>query len=191
LDALGVEKTSWVGHDWGGWTGLLAALRAPERIARMLVLCVPHLWTPRHPRQLALLSYQGPVSMPGLGRQMAKRMVPTILQSGRGSDRLSESDVAQFADHLPPAVSVAMYRTFLSRELWPIVRGRYARAKLEVPTTVVIGAKDLVTRGLPTGPVDGQPQLGVERIDGVAHWIPEQRPDVVRDWVKRLGGAKS
>lgn len=185
LDALNIERVTWVGHDWGGWTGELAALRAPERIERLLVLCVPHLWVPPNPRQLALLSYQGPISVPFVGPWAAQRMVPRILQAGRGGDRLSPDDVARFADHIPPEVTVAMYRTFLTRELLPIARGRYARDKLQMPTTVMVGARDMVTKVVQPGPVPGQPQIEVQRIDGVAHWVPEQRPDVVIDWVRR------
>jgi pimeloyl-ACP methyl ester carboxylesterase len=185
LDALGVEQVTWIGHDWGAWTGMLAALRAPERISRALILNVPHLWLPPHPRQLALLGYQGPMSLPLIGAQAAERMVPRILQVGRGGDRLPASDVELFANHIPPQVSVAMYRTFLTREVLPIARGRYAEAKLELPTTVMYGEHDPVTRGLGPGPVRGQPNLQVERVDAVAHWIPEQRPQVVLDWLGR------
>ena len=185
MDVLGVARVSWIGHDWGGWVGQLVALRAPERIERMLVLCVPHLWTAPHPRQLALLGYQGPISLPGVGRLMARRMIRPVLQSGRGSDPLPSGDLELFAQHIPPKVTVAMYRTFLTREVLPIARGRYARSRLQVPTTVAVGAKDLVTRGLAPGPVAHQPALQVARIDGVAHWLPEQRPDTVLDWVGR------
>ena len=55
LDALGIERVAWVGHDWGGWIGLIAALRFPERFERMLSLCVPHLWTTLEPRHAAML----------------------------------------------------------------------------------------------------------------------------------------
>lgn len=185
LDALAVERVTWIGHDWGGWVGQLAALRAPERIERLLVLCVPHLWVPTHPRQLALLGYQGPVSLPVAGRRMARRMIRPILQAGRGHDPLTGDDLELFAQHVPPKVTVAMYRTFLTREVLPIVRGRYARSRLEVPATVMVGARDLVTRGVAAGPVRGQPRLEVEVIDGVAHWVPEQRPDVVIGWAAR------
>jgi pimeloyl-ACP methyl ester carboxylesterase len=185
LDALNIERVTWIGHDWGGWVGELAALRAPERIGRMLVLCVPHLWVPPHPRQLALLGYQGPISLPVLGRTMAQWMVPAILQAGRGGERLPDEDVALFAQHIPAEVTVAMYRTFLTRELLPIARGRYAHAKLQVPTTVMVGARDRVTRGVTSGAVPGQPLLHVEEIDGVAHWLPEQRPDAVTGWLAR------
>jgi len=152
----------------------------------MLTLCIPHLWTPPHLRQLALmLSYQGPISLPWLGPRVAGRMVPAILQTGRGTERLEASEVALFAKHIPAAVTVAMYRTFLTRELVPIARGRYAGAVLSVPTTLLIGARDLVTISIPAGSVAGQPQLHVDTLDGVAHWVPEQRPQAIIDWVDR------
>jgi pimeloyl-ACP methyl ester carboxylesterase len=61
--------------------------------------------------------------------------------------------------------------------------GRYADAVLAVPTTLMVGAADVITRGLETGPVAGQPNLRVEVLDGVGHWVPEQRPQSVIDWV--------
>ena len=188
LDALNVDQVTWIGHDWGGWTGMLAALKAPQRIGRALVLSVPHLWLAPHPRQLALLGYQGPISLPFLGTRAAERMVPRILQAGRRDDPLPASDVELFANHVPPRVTVGMYRTFLTKEVLPIARGRYARAKLQLPTTLMYGERDLVTRGLEPGSAPGQPELQVERVNGVAHWIPEQRPQEVIDWLSRASG---
>jgi pimeloyl-ACP methyl ester carboxylesterase len=78
-----------------------------------------------------------------------------------------------------------MYRTYLTREVAPIVRGRYAESALGVPTTLLVGTRDLVTRGARAGPVAGQPQLHVELVAGVGHWVPEQRPQAVVDWVSR------
>jgi pimeloyl-ACP methyl ester carboxylesterase len=53
-----------------------------------------------------------------------------------------------------------------------------------VPTTLIVGADDPVTRGTSAGDVHGQPQLSVRALDSVAHWIPEQRPQAVIDWVE-------
>lgn len=183
LDALGIARVTWVGHDWGAVVGFLAALRAPARIERMLTLCVPHLWARRDPRQVGLmLSYQGPLSLPVVGPRVADPMARRILQTGRYGQKLSDHDLSVFADHLPPRVSVAMYRTFLTRELPPIARGRFADETLQVPTTLLIGERDLVTRMVESGPVDGQPLLRVEPVSGVAHWVPEQRPREIVDW---------
>jgi len=183
LDALGIAKATWVGHDWGGWTGFLAAMRAPERLQRLLALCIPHPWAAPDPRRLALLAYQGPISLPFLGERISTPMIRAILRAGRGGERLDPADNALFAAHIPPRVSVAMYRTFLTRELIPAARGRYAKEILQTPTTVLVGTKDLVTKGSPTGAVEGQPQLDVRAIEGVAHWIPEQRSQEIVDWI--------
>ncbi len=183
LDELGIERVTWVGHDWGGWAGVLAALRAPERFDRMLMVCIPHLWVkPTLGRLVVGLSYQGPISLPFVGPRISNPMVRRILQVGRGGDPLEEADVDVFADHIPASVTVAMYRTFLTRELGPIVRGRYADAVLHVRTTMLLGRRDQVTGGIPAGPVDGQPQLHVKTLDGVAHWVPEQRSQAIIDW---------
>ena len=111
-------------------------------------------------------------------------MIPRVLQAGRGDDRLPAADVKLFADHVSAQVTVAMYRTFLTREALPIARGRYAHAKLELPTTLMYGEQDQVTRGLEPGPVEGQPELRVEKVDGVGHWLPEQRPQTVIEWLE-------
>lgn len=188
LDALGIERVTWVGHDWGGWTGMLAALRAPERFDRMLAVCIPHLWVKPSLRRFAvLLSYQAPISLPLVGPRIAEPMVRRILQVGRGGDPLQQAEVAVFAEHLPASVTVAMYRTFLTRELRPIMRGRYAGAVLQVPTTLLLGRRDQVTAGIPAGSVDGQPKLNVELLDAVAHWVPEQRSQAIIDWSSSTG----
>lgn len=186
LDALQIERATWVGHDWGGWSGFLAALRAPQRIDRLLALCVPHPWAKARPAQVGIfLGYQGPLSLPLVGARVARPMARAILAGGRGRENLEPADVAHLADRIAPHATVAMYRTNLTREMLPVIRGRYAGARLEVPTTLMLGAKDPVTKGAAAGPVAGQPNLRVEVLEGVAHWVPEQRPQVVVDWLLR------
>ncbi len=182
LDTLGIASASWIGHDWGGWTGFLAAMRAPERLERMLALSIPHLWRPAHPRQLALLGYQGPLSLPLIGPRVAGPMARAVLRAGRGSERLPAGDLALFVEHIPPAVTVAMYRTFLTRELVALARGRFDDSILQVPTKLMIGSRDPVTKGISGGPVDGQPKLEVEVLGDVGHWLPEMRTKAIIDW---------
>jgi hypothetical protein len=55
-----------------------------------------------------------------------------------------------------------------------------------VPTTLILGRADAVTKGTASGPVMGQSQLHVEVLDRVAHWVPEQRPEAIIDWVHQI-----
>lgn len=184
LDALGIDRVTWVGHDWGAYSGFLAALRAPWRIERMLALSIPHPWARRDPRLLAVfLTYQTPLSLPLLGPRVADRLLRRILQSGRGGEPLSQAVVDLYAEHIPPRTTVSMYRTFLTREAPGVVGGRFAGRTLEVPTLLLAGQRDPVTIGMRAGPVAGQPNLRVRVVPDVAHWIPEQRPEEVIRWI--------
>ncbi len=41
-DALGLERFTLIGHDWGGAVAWLAALRHPDRIQRLVIVNAPH-----------------------------------------------------------------------------------------------------------------------------------------------------
>ncbi len=68
----------------------------------------------------------------------------------------------------------------------PLARGRYAGDMLAVPSTLIVGRADAVTTGIGAGPVAGQPQLHVDVLDRVAHWVPEQRPQAIVDWAAQI-----
>lgn len=184
LDAIGIEKVTWAGHDWGAHAGFLAALRSPERFERLVPLCVPPPFSrDRSLRALALLlSYQGPISTPLVGRFIVRHgMAGRILRIARGKGEWTDEEVRTYDEILRsrPHVTVAMYRTFLTRELLPLARGRYVGRTLAVPTTLLVGDRDLITRSVPAGPYDGQPNLSVQRVPGIGHFLPEEEPDAV------------
>ena len=41
-DALGIDRFTLVGHDWGGAVAWMAALRHPDRVARLAIVNAPH-----------------------------------------------------------------------------------------------------------------------------------------------------
>lgn len=184
LDAMGIEKAVWAGHDWGAFAGTLAALRAPERFERLITMCIPPPFsTKRDPRTLALvLGYQVPISTPLLGSFIVRHgFAGAILKRGRGKGEWTEDEVRTYDDvfRAKPHVTVAMYRTFLTREILPLAKGRYATQQLQVPTRLLVGDRDLITRAVPAGPFEGQPDLVVERVPGVGHFLLEEDPDAV------------
>lgn len=184
LDALGVERFTWVGHDWGAFAGFLAAFRAPERFERLVALCVPPPFSrDRSLSSLALLlSYQAPISAPGLGSLIVRRgFAGRVLNIARAKGSFSADEVRTYDDvfRARPHVTVGMYRTFLTKELAPLAKGKYAGRRLEVPTQIVVGDCDKVTRSVQPGSYPDQPSVTVRRVDGVGHFLPEEAPEAL------------
>jgi pimeloyl-ACP methyl ester carboxylesterase len=201
LDALGLERVGLVGHDWGGWTGFLACLRAPERFRAFLALGITHPFQSLDPgvREAHHLSYQVLLSSPVLAAQLLQRsprLVETIIRIGTtregaftAEDRRLYADVLREPDRA--RATVALYRTFLLRETLPVLRGRYAGARLTVPARLLSGDGDpVISAGLLTGWQAAAPDLHVEVVPGCGHFLPEEVPDLVAEHVGALfGGA--
>src|ERR671917_2322613 len=65
---LGIQRFRYVGHDWGAYVGMLAALREPARVERLVALSIPHPWQGRpDPRLMLYGTYQLVLAGP-LGR---------------------------------------------------------------------------------------------------------------------------
>ena len=73
LDALGIERAGLLGHDWGGWAGFLAVLRAPERFTGYVAMGTAHPWTRRALEVVARVAYQPPIATPVLGPRLIRR----------------------------------------------------------------------------------------------------------------------
>jgi pimeloyl-ACP methyl ester carboxylesterase len=184
LDALGVGQAGYLGHDWGGWTGWLLGIRAPERFTRMMLVGIVHPWTPR---LAALLNfwrtlYQYPLAAPVLG--------PALVRDGRVvrmalAGSMPAGDAAVFADVLrEPArahASSLMYRHFQLRELPALAAGRLAGARIELPVKLLFGRDE---RPQSAGQLQGVerhvPRAEIELVDG-GHWLLDQRPQLVAD----------
>lgn len=196
LDALELESVGYVGHDWGAFCGFLACFAAPERITAFLGLGIPHPWPSRHDRlnpwRLAGLGYQIPLAT--VGHALTRRRLTTrVLKAASVRDTFDERDIAVYESTMGSErgarTTVAMYRTFLLRELLPLARGRYADARLEVPARLIVGNDDLIVRGADLlGYEANAPRFEVERRDGVRHFIPEERPELVAERARELFG---
>ncbi|HEX2016993.1 MAG TPA: alpha/beta hydrolase [Solirubrobacteraceae bacterium] len=196
LDELGIERASWLGHDWGAFCGLLAALRHPDRIERLMVLSVPHLWPSReerlNPRRMASFAYQLPLSAPVLGaRLMRAGATRQVLRRGRAVGHYSEHELRSYDQILRTPngarATVGYYRSFVTRELPAILTGRYSRSHLRPPTRLLIGTRDPIGAGAKLdGPIDNAPGLEVEWVPGAGHFLPEERPDLVAERAQRF-----
>ncbi|MCW2613556.1 MAG: Soluble epoxide hydrolase [Frankiales bacterium] len=194
LDVLDLPQVGLVGHDWGGWAGFLACLRAPERFSAFLALGIPHPFQRARPAAALdawRLAYQAPLSTPLLGRALVRwpGVVEQVIRAGSRADL--GSDLRTYGEVLrEPArarATVALYRSFLLHEGPRVMAGRYLSQRLTVPTRLVVGAHDPVASGrLLEGFEEHADDMSLEVLPGVGHFVPEEAPQVVADRSRAL-----
>ncbi|MGN6257945.1 MAG: alpha/beta fold hydrolase [Solirubrobacterales bacterium] len=189
LDELGIERVNLVGHDWGGWIGFLLCLRKPERFQRYLALNILPPWTSMRAMapHLWRFWYQWLILSPGVGYRLhtSGRFVPKVLVGGSvRREPWDDTTIHAFSDTFTePArarAAVQMYRVFNLREVGPIARGRYAKARLKVPTLLLFGTGDAaLNHNLLAGYEQHADNMTVEKIDNCGHFIADEMPDLV------------
>jgi pimeloyl-ACP methyl ester carboxylesterase len=192
LDRLGIERVRLIGHDWGGWLGFLLCLRQPERVERFLGLAILHPW---QQVDLTLLrnswrfGYQDLLSSPLIGAWLVRQpglMQHLIRLDSANGEHWRERDLrwytALLQDPARARASVLLYRTFLLREMLPVLRGRYRAMRLHVPTLVLTGARDLtITPALLRGFEPYADAMTVEVVPDAGHFLPEECPELVAE----------
>ena len=191
LDELGIERVKLVGHDWGGWIGFLLALRAPERIDRYLSLNILPPWTSMRAMapHLWRFWYQWLILSPGIGYRLhaSGKFVPKVLAGASVRREVwDDATLHAFSDTFTqPArarAAVQMYRVFNLREAPEIGRGRYAQARLQVPTLLLFGTGD---KALKHTLLDGYErhadEMELELVDGCGHFIADEMPELVAE----------
>jgi pimeloyl-ACP methyl ester carboxylesterase len=128
------------------------------------------------------LAYQVPLSTPVLGQallQSTPLLVDAVLRAGSVLPVGTSGTYGEvLQDPARARATVQLYRTFLLSESWRT--GRYASARLTVPTRLVNGAGDPVSsRALIDGWQSHADDMTVEILDGVGHFVPEEAPEVV------------
>jgi pimeloyl-ACP methyl ester carboxylesterase len=191
LDELGIERVKLVGHDWGGWIGFLLCLRAPQRFERFLALNILPPWTEARAMlpHLWRFWYQAVILSPGLGYWLHRsgRFVPKVLVAASVRREVwDEQTLRSFGDNLAePArarAAVQVYRVFNLREAPAIMRGRYAKQRLTVPTLMLFGTGDKALRPeLLAGYQDHADEMEVELVDSCGHFIADEMPELVAE----------
>jgi pimeloyl-ACP methyl ester carboxylesterase len=202
LDAEQIERAAFVGHDWGGWASWLVALEHPERVERLVAIDIPPPWGrpfqwSRLPKALAFGSYQYVISTPVLGERVVRsgKLPGGILKAGsaratRWSDRDLEAYLAPLHERARARASVRLYRTFLTREALAVARGTYTTNELTVPTLSIWGSESRLASMI--GMPQPRPNLRVEVVEGVGHFVAEEAPAelnaLVREFLDEPGG---
>jgi len=182
LDALGIERAGLAGHDWGGWAGFLAVLRAPGRWTGYVAAGVAHPWQPpmRTLRALPRLAYQPPLAAPLVGPRLVPRIVPLFHRAGWGDRSTYDEDAVEVfaAAYREPERARAgsrYYRDFLTHEVLGPATGGFTGTRLEVPTRLLFGTRDPLGRGMAEGLERHGDDARTELLDDCGHFVPEER----------------
>ena len=81
--------------------------------------------------------------------------------------------------------TVGIYRQFLTKELPALMKGRYAKERLAVPTRLVVGTEDVAVKGSSLEDANAD-DLTVHWVDGVGHFLPDEAPEVVVQHAREL-----
>jgi pimeloyl-ACP methyl ester carboxylesterase len=190
LDTLKIEAVHLAGHDWGGYIGFMLALLHPDRVRDFLVCNIIHPWLRvqfQDLRRFPRTTYQWVISTPGLNRRVINNpaFMHRFLKAGSPhKEAWSDSDVEVFAERLrePDRIraSAAIYRTWSVRESWSLALGRYRDKRLRAPTLLLFGTGDFImTPRMLEGYEPYADDMRVELVDDAAHFIVEEKPELV------------
>jgi pimeloyl-ACP methyl ester carboxylesterase len=183
LDALGIDRVDLVGHDWGGFVGFLLCLDHPERVRRFLVTNTGHPLPGRDPRvarDLWRFWYQFAIGAGLVTRGRLRRWMEALAPGWSDLDR------ALFIGWVgTPAgrrTSAGVYRTFVTREMAPILAGARAGQRLRQPTLWLHGEDDTVLRpALVESLRPHADDLTIEYVPGAGHFVVDERPELVAE----------
>lgn len=200
IEALGIDEPVRIaGHDWGGWTGFLMAMQAPEKFHSFMALNIPPPWgspggfdLKEDFKALSKLGYQLPLSTPGVSRWLQagggrKRFALGLVKAAKNQEAWAsgaiDTYIDQFKDPQRSHATMMLYRTMLTREVPKIARGKYVSGRLTLPTKILFGADDVAV-SLDTITADHSSMaddLTVEVIQNCGHFIVDEQPTLVTD----------
>jgi pimeloyl-ACP methyl ester carboxylesterase len=191
VSALGAERASLVGHDWGGAIAWATAMWAPSRVERLAILNAPHPGAylrelRRNPRQWFKSWYIGFFQLPwlpewALGRNNCLAIARLLRDSAVNRGTFGRSDLVEYRRAMCRSgalrSALAYYRALGRTPPWKLAR---RIRTIDAPTLVIWGGRDVaLVRELAEGLERWVPDLRVERVPEAGHWIQHERPEVV------------
>jgi pimeloyl-ACP methyl ester carboxylesterase len=203
LDRLAVEKVKLVAHDWGGPVAFIMMLRHPEKVSGFFGINTVAPWVKRDLatiRNIWRFWYQIPISLPVIGPRVISsgnpRFTRMLVSWVGGGFALPDEDVRMYTECMrQPGHAEAgsrWYRSFQTKEMLSWMRGEFNDARVDVPVRWLSGTADpVIIPALLDGYGDRISDFQVELVDGVGHWIIDQRPELVLDRIRAFLNAES
>jgi pimeloyl-ACP methyl ester carboxylesterase len=196
--ALGHERFSVVGHDWGGVVAWQLAAREPLRIARAVILNAPHPATVlrhawRHPTQLLRSSYvaffQVPV-IPEIALRANDFASLSMALTGSSAPGTFDQEALQ---HYKEAWSQDHALTCMLNWYRAAPTALPCRDRITVPVRVIWGDKDsALEKGLAEAGAACCDDAEVIHIEDATHWLQHEQPTVIANLLTEfLEGSRS
>lgn len=188
IDAAGQEKVFLVGHDWGAAVAWWVAAKYPDRLAKMVVLNVPHgavmKKNLRHNfnqlrRSWYIFFFQVPWLPEFLARRQNWKMPAQALEESSRPGTFTKSDLDQYrqAWSRPDAYRSMLnwYRAIVQKPSTPPINPR-----ITVPTLLIWGAQDrFLGRELAQPSIDLCDDGRLVFIEEATHWVQHEEPERV------------
>ena len=182
IDAAAQEKAIIIGHDWGAAVAWWLAAHHPDRLARLIILNVPHpevmqKQLPRNLRQLFrswyIFFFQFPWLPEALARWRGWAQVVQALRNSSHPGTFSDDDLEQYrqAWSRPRAYTSMLnwYRAIVQRQ-WPL-----SMPRITVPTLLIWGAQDkFLGRELAQPSVERCNDGRLVFIEDATHWVQHE-----------------
>ena len=185
LDALEIERAVLVGHDLGGGVAHIAAVRAPQRCAGLVLTNAVGYDSWPIPSVKALRAVS-PV-LPALPRQAIRGVLAPLML--RGHDDLAVAR-ASLSLHVAPYLEHDGLAGLARQVSWLHARDTLAVAdrirELDVPARIVWGAADPFQKVAYGQRFAWDLRAPLDRIEGGRHFTPEDHPDRIADAVRAV-----
>ena len=198
-DALGLERFTLVGHDWGGAVAWLAALRYPDRLSRLVIVNAPHplvfqksLFDDAAQRAASqyISAFRNPMMEQGIEAMGLETFFSKTFASHADVSLLSDEERQAYLDDWgAPGAMTAMLNWYRASEIVVPKVGEEARApawtmapfpKIKVPTLVLWAMRDTALLPVQLGGLyDLVEDLRIATIPDAGHFVPWEQPKTV------------
>jgi pimeloyl-ACP methyl ester carboxylesterase len=198
-DALGLDRFTLVGHDWGGAVAWLAALRHPDRIARLVIVNAPHPLvfqrsliedSAQRAASQYISAFRNPAMEQGIAAMGLDSFFAKTFASHADISRLApEEKQAYLDDWSTPGALTAMLNWYRASDIVVPRPGEAAAApawtqapfpRLAVPTLVIWALKDVALLPVQLAGLDALvDDLRIVTVPEAGHFVPWEQPEPV------------
>jgi pimeloyl-ACP methyl ester carboxylesterase len=196
LDRLGVGPVRLVAHDWGGPVATIMMLRHPDKVTGFFGLNTSGPWFTANIallRHLWRFWYQLPMIFPAIGPQVVgdpRGRYLTFMCRWVGGGFLPPEMDFYIQRMTEPGHAEAGSRWYRSAQTYDVphwLRGEFVDTRIDVPVRFLHGMDDPVITPMMIQPFQERAaDFKLETVDGVGHWIVEQRPELVLQKVREF-----